>query len=106
MPFSSPRTLSDKRRGPHKYQVLCVLIGSLLGDAHMERDGNGSRFCFYQKKEHIEYILWLHSILLVNGYCMENLPQIQTRSINGKLNYYCRFKTFTYSSFNWMMLFI
>lgn len=39
LPFSSPITLSDKRIGPHKYEVLCVLIGSLLGDAHMERDG-------------------------------------------------------------------
>ena len=68
----------------------------------MERDGNGSKFCFYQKGEHIEYILWLHGILLENGYCKENLPQIQTRSINGKLSYYCRFRTFTYSSFNWI----
>ena len=102
LPFSTPRTLSDKRIGPHNYNILCILIGSLLGDGHMERDGNGSRFCFYQKGEHVEYILWLHSILLENGYCKENLPQIQTRIINGKLNYYCRFRTFTFSSFNWI----
>jgi hypothetical protein len=100
--FSSPRILSTKRIGPHSYEVLSILIGSLLGDGHMERDGNGSRFCFYQKGEHIEYILWLHSILLKHGYCKENLPQIQTRLIDGKLNYYCRFRTFTFSSFNWI----
>ena len=46
LPFSRERTVSDKRIGPDKYEVLCVLIGSLLGDAHMERDGNGSKFCF------------------------------------------------------------
>lgn len=68
----------------------------------MERDGNGSRFCFYQKGEHIEYILWLHSVLFEHGYCKENIPQIQSRVIYGKLHYYCRFRTFTYSSFNWI----
>src|SRR5579871_1116370 len=29
----------------------------------MEKDGNGSRFCFYQMKIHGEYLLWLHSSL-------------------------------------------
>jgi hypothetical protein len=81
---------------------LSLLIGCLLGDGHMERDGNGSRFCFYQKGEHIEYILWLHSLLFKYGYCKENIPLIQSRFIHGKLNYYCRFRTFTYSSFNWI----
>ena len=102
LPFSSPRVLSSKRIGPHNYNILCILIGSLLGDGHMERTVEGSRFCFYQKGEHIEYILWLHSILLKNGYCKENIPQIQSRLIEGKLNYYCRFRTFTFSSFNWI----
>lgn len=102
LPFCSPKVLSTNRIGPHNFIVLSILIGSLLGDAHMERDGNGSRFCFYQKGEHIEYILWLHSVLFKHGYCKENIPQIQSRSIHGKLNYYCRFRTFTYSSFNWI----
>jgi LAGLIDADG DNA endonuclease family len=102
LPFSSSRVPSDKRIGPHNFEVMCILIGSLLGDGHMERDGNGSRFCFYQKGEHIEYILWLHSILFKHGYCKENIPQIQSRMINNKLFYYCRFRTFTYSSFNWI----
>lgn len=99
--FSS-KVPSTKRIGPHNHDILCLLIGSLLGDGSMERDGNGSRFCFYQKGEHVEYILWLHSILLKHGYCKENIPQIQSRIIHGKLNYYCRFRTFTYSSFNWI----
>jgi hypothetical protein len=57
LPFSSSRVLSTKRIGPHNYEILCILIGSLLGDGSMERDGNGSRFCFYQKGEHVEYVL-------------------------------------------------
>jgi len=102
LPFSSPRVLSTKRIGPHSYEVLSILIGSLLGDGHMERDGEGSRFCFYQKGEHIEYIIWLHKMLLTHGYCKENVPQIYSRQVNGKLAYYCRFRTFTFSSFNWI----
>jgi hypothetical protein len=100
--LSTSNVPSTKRIGPHNHDMLCLLMGSLLGDGTMERDGNGSRFCFYQKGEHIEYILWLHSVLLKHGYCKENIPQIQSRVINGKLNYYCRFRTFTYSSFNWI----
>lgn len=102
LPFSKPRVLTSKRIGPHNFIILCILIGSLLGDGHMEKDGNGSRFCFYQKGEHIEYMIWLHKILFEHGYCKENLPQIQSRVINGKLTYYCRFRTFTFSSFNWI----
>ena len=102
LPFSYNRVPSNKRIGPHNYEVLSLLIGSLLGDGHMEKDGNGSRFCFYQKGDHIEYILWLHSTLLKHGYCKQNIPKIQTRIIDGKLTYYCRFRTFTFSSFNWI----
>jgi hypothetical protein len=57
LPFSTPKISSLKRIGPHNYEILCILIGSLLGDGSMEKDGNGSRFCFYQKGEHIEYVL-------------------------------------------------
>lgn len=102
LPFSTPRVLSINRVGPHNYNVLSLLIASLLGDGHMERDGNGSRFCFYQKGDHIEYIIWLHKTLLNYGYCKESIPQIKSRIINDKLTYYCRFRTFTYSSFNWI----
>ena len=96
------RISSNKRIGPHNHEVLCLLIGSLLGDGHMERDPLGSRFCFYQKGDHIEYILWLHAYLLKQGYCKEDIPKIHTRIIHGKLSYYCRFRTFTFSSFNWI----
>lgn len=69
LPFSSEKVPSTKRIGPHNYEVLCILMGSLLGDGHKEKDGNGSIFCFYQKGEHIDYVLWLHSILFKHGYC-------------------------------------
>ena len=49
LPFSSTKALTTNRIGFHNFIVLSLLIGTLLGDAHMERNGNGSRFCFYQK---------------------------------------------------------
>jgi len=81
--------------------ILSILIGSLLGDGTMERDGNGSRFAFYQEKTHGEYLLWLHKTISNLGYCKKNIPVIQTRSgKNGELRYIFRFRTYTYSSFN------
>jgi ubiquinol-cytochrome c reductase cytochrome b subunit len=103
LPFSKPFVLSTKRIGPHNYDLLCILMGSLLGDATMEKDGNGSRFCFYQESTHQEYLLWLHKTLFDYGYCKPDIPKVLTRSgVNGKIRYYCRFKTFTFSSFNWI----
>jgi len=102
-PFSLPRVQSVKRIGPHNIDLLSVLIGSLLGDGHMEKDGNGSRFSFYQSKNHGEYLLWLHKRLFELGYCKKELPLIQTRlDYKGELYYFYRFRTFTYSSFNWI----
>jgi hypothetical protein len=102
LPTLPIRIPSTKRIGPHNYDVLCLLIGSLLGDGHLAKDpkGNGSQFDLYQKGEHIEYILFLHEFLSKRGYCKESIPKIQSRIINDKLVYYCRFRTYTYSSFN------
>ena len=67
----------------------------------MEKDGNGSRFCFYQEKSHGEYLLWLHKTLSQLGYCKSEIPNINSRkNTNGDIRYIYRFRTFTYSSFN------
>ena len=101
--FSSSRISSFKRIGPHNYEILCILLGSLLGDGSMEKSKDGYRFVFYQKGDHIEYLIWLHAHIFKHGYCKENIPQIQSRSGgHGKLVYYCRFRTFTFSSFDWI----
>ena len=82
-------------------ELLSIIIGSLLGGGHMEKDGNGCRFVFYQEKSHGEYLLWLHNKLYKLGYCKMKIPAIQTKlSIKGELRYVYRFRTFTYSSFN------
>ena len=55
--FSSSRIFSFKRIGPHNYEILCILLGSLLGDGSMEKSKDGYRFVFYQKGDHIEYLI-------------------------------------------------
>lgn len=105
LPISSPKTPSLKRIGPHNIDILSILIGTLLGDASMERDGKGSRVCFYQEKTHGEYLLWLHRTLFCLGYCRSDIPKITIRkSAYGidKLRYIYRFRSYTYSSFNWI----
>jgi ubiquinol-cytochrome c reductase cytochrome b subunit len=59
LPFNSPKIKFRKRIGPHNIDVLSILIGSLLGDGHMEKDedGFGSRFAFFKSKCNGEYLL-------------------------------------------------
>jgi hypothetical protein len=57
LPFNSPKINFSKRIGPHNIDVLSILIGSLLGDGHMEKDGFGSRFTFFKSKCNGEYLL-------------------------------------------------
>ena len=103
LPFIAPNTKSTKRIGPHNYDILSILIGSLLGDAHAERHGNGTRFCFQQEHYHNAYLLWFHNYLSELGYCTSIAPKITSRiGKQGKLRYISRFKTYTFSSFNWI----
>ena len=44
-----------------------------------------------------------YKLISSKGYCPDNIPALQTRLGNyGKLRNVVRFKTFTYSSFNWI----
>jgi len=57
----------EDRIGPHNQDILSIIIGSLLGDAHAERRkfntkneikklGN-TRITFHQSSENIEYLM-------------------------------------------------
>lgn len=94
---------STKRIGVHNYDVLSVVFGSLLGDSYAEKHGNGTRICFQQEQFHSGYLIWLYNFFKERGYCTDNMPKITNRIGNkGKLRYILRFKTYTYSSFNWI----
>jgi ubiquinol-cytochrome c reductase cytochrome b subunit len=56
LPFNLPKIKSLNRIGPHNYEILTIIFGSLLGDAHAEKHGNGTRICFYQESSHKNYL--------------------------------------------------
>ena len=102
IPFIRPRTKANERIGPHDEDVTSVIIGSMLGDCHGEKHGNGSRFRFQQEDSHMEYFIWIHKFFKLRGYCSETGPKIKTRSGENNIRYYYSFRTFTFTSFDWI----
>lgn len=93
------------RIGPHNIDVLSVIFGSLLGDAHAEKRSMdiGTRISFFQEATHVEYLLFIHKFFSELGYCNSKIPIIMTRLGNkGKIRKVVRFSTWTYISFNWI----
>jgi len=45
---SKGKVRAVKINGPHNYDILCNLIGSLLGESYVEKHGNGTRIFFQQ----------------------------------------------------------
>jgi hypothetical protein len=84
------------RIGPHNEDILSIIFGSLLGDAHAEKKllGSGTRITFFQEGLHIKYILFLHKMFSDFGYCKPNIPSITTRlGVKGKIRKIVRFST-------------
>lgn len=103
LPFNTPKTGSIKRIGPHNEDLFSILFGSLLGDSCAERHGEGTRICFQQEGSHSAYLFWLHQLVAQLGYCNITKPKLTTRlGAHGKLRQVLRFKTFTFTSFNWI----
>ena len=91
------------RIGPHNINILSIIFGTLLGDGYAEKRANGTRIAFYQEGSHKDYLLWLHNLISQLGYCNSTDPQINTRlGLNSQIRHIIRFKTWTYSSFNWI----
>ena len=93
------------RVGPHNIDILSIIYGSLLGDAHAEKRilGVGTRISFYQEDTHLSYIYYLHSILSKAGYCNNKVPLTKKRlGVKGKVRKVVRLHTWTYTSFNFI----
>lgn len=103
LPFHSSKVRSLKRIGPHNYDILSIIFGSLLGDGFAERHGEGTRICFQQEGSHSSYLLWFHNYLSRLGYCSKIVPKLSSRlALHGKIRQILHFKTFTFSSLNWV----
>jgi hypothetical protein len=84
------------RIGPHNKDILSIIYGSLLGDAHAEKrlSGMGTRISFFQEHTHLKYILYLHNLLSKAGYCNNKMPIIRERlGVKGKVRKIVRFST-------------
>lgn len=97
--FSIPNTKAIKRIGPHNIDILSILFGSLLGDAHAERLNNGGvRFIFKQSIIHKEYLFYLYTLLNNSGYVNNNFPSMSV----SKYGISYSFKTYSYSNLLWL----
>jgi ubiquinol-cytochrome c reductase cytochrome b subunit len=96
---------SHKRIGPHNLDVIQVIIGSLLGDGHLEKrsKGIGTRLIIEQTSKNVEYLMWLHKFFFNQGYCSSLKPKIFKRIRTNNVIYYgVKFNTYTFSSLNWL----
>ena len=55
--YFTPKLRSDLRIGPLIKDVISVIVGSLLGDSHLEKRKNGTSFIFEQCNPNLEYIM-------------------------------------------------
>jgi len=94
---------SLNRIGPHNFDILSLIFGSMLGDSTTEKHGNGTRIILQQESNNMEYLMWFHKYLADRGYCSSNKPKLLIRTAkNGKVRFYYKIRTWTFSSFNWI----
>ena len=96
---------SKERIGPHNKDIISMIVGSTLGDTHLEKrtNGIGTRVIFEQSNNNVEYLMWFHNYLSSRGYCNSTKPKLQIRiKHKGKVFYHYRISSYTFSSFNWI----
>lgn len=99
---------SKDRIGPHNIDIISLIIGSVLGDSHLEKRekgprSEGTRIIFEQSNKNVEYLMWFHNYLSVRGYCNSQKPKLHTRIKKGNnVFYHYRINTYTFTSFNWI----
>ena len=72
---------SNHRIGPHNTDIISIIIGSVLGDSHLEKrnKGLGTRIISEQSNTNVEYLMYFHSYLSIRGYCNPQKPKLHTR---------------------------
>ncbi|KAJ3392365.1 hypothetical protein HDU92_008496 [Lobulomyces angularis] len=70
-----------------------ILFGTLLGDGYGERLKIGTRFIMQQEDSNLSDY----------GYCKYERPKLERRVVKGgKIRFYFRLRTYSYSSLNWI----
>ena len=96
---------SVERIGPHSKEIISIIIGSLLGDGHLEKrkQGVGTRIKFSQSSANVEYLMWFYQYLSSRGYCSKKKPLLKKRiREGGQVFYHYRINSYTFTSFNWI----
>ncbi|RYE15036.1 MAG: hypothetical protein EOP34_04690 [Rickettsiales bacterium] len=96
---------SDKQIGPHNIDIISLIVGSTLGDSHLEKrvKGIGTRVIFEQSNKNIEYLMWFHMYLSSRGYCRKEKPVLAKRiKEHGQIFFHYRINSYTFTSFNWI----
>ena len=100
---SNQKITSYQRIGPHNIDIISMIVGSTLGDTHLEkRDrGVGTRIIFEQSNKNVEYLMWFHNYLSLRGYCTTLKPKLKKRiHKSGEIYFQYRINSYTFSSFN------
>lgn len=106
MNFKTSYTLTmfaKKRIKCHHHDVISILVGNLLGNGHAEKRKNATRFHFHMSSKNAEYIFWLYSFFMEKGYCSTVKPKVKKQIHKNNTVYYSiKFRTFSFSSFNYL----
>jgi ubiquinol-cytochrome c reductase cytochrome b subunit len=57
--YKIKKLTSKERIGPHNKDIISMIIGSTLGDTHLEKrkNGIGTRIIFEQSSDNVEYLM-------------------------------------------------
>lgn len=88
----------------HSEEVISMMVGSLLGDSHLEKrkEGKGTRLKLEQCGKNVEYIMWFHKYLAERGYCRKDKPKLKRRVRKGGVFYHYQINSYTFESLNWL----
>ena len=66
--------------------IYSIIVGLILSDGHLEKGkfNKNARLKFKQSFKHIEFALWIYSI--VAHYC-QSIPCLKKTDLNGKVYY-------------------
>nr|YP_001315107.1 putative site-specific DNA endonuclease [Chlorokybus atmophyticus]ABO15137.1 putative site-specific DNA endonuclease [Chlorokybus atmophyticus] len=101
--FYTKRLLAEQRIGPHNEDILSTLVASLLGEGSAEKRIHATRFHIHTESPNMEYIHWFHKFFAEKGYCSYEkvIPKTHIGK-NGKIYYSYKFRSWSFSSLNWL----
>jgi ubiquinol-cytochrome c reductase cytochrome b subunit len=101
--FYTKQLLAKQRIETHNEEVISTIVGNLLGDGWAEKRENKTRFHIHMGSANVEYLNWLHEFFCTRGYCSTIKPTpIKQIGKKGKIYFSYKFRTWSYSSFNWL----